>query len=242
MFSFIKKLFGIKTDVTSAKGPSTKEDIVNEVPEKTKSSQKRLEPKALPIGNGKSKGYNPNKKTIFPIDLNAKNMEALDAICLLAGFDHKDNKWTLKGSDFELDRLKLASIEDDLLDKINEHSLLTKVVYIPTDSKKEKLFTFAETYQNKLLYLQEMCKTSKVEIGETIVMKGNPIMELKVQSGLDPLGYSVGDRVALLGMNMQLRYIFDIVGYNRAADGLLGDVVGLHTRAPKVRSMYMIKL
>ena len=237
MFSFIKKLFGTKIDASPAE-----ENEVKELVENTKSKQKRLEPKSLPIGNGSSKKYNPNKKTIFPIDLNAKNMEALDAICLLAGFDHKDNKWTLKDSDFELDRLTLATIEDDLLDKVNEYSLFTKVTYVPTDSKREKLFTFSEAYQNKLLALQEMDSSSKIEIGDTIIMKGSPIMDLKMEGGLDPLEYSVGDRVALLGMNLQLRYIFDIVGHNRTGDGLLGDMVGIHTRAPRVRSMYMVKL
>ncbi len=218
MFGLFKKWFGKNEEaVVEDKG--------------TKTGTTRLSPKPS-TKKKSSKKYNPDQETIFPIDLNIKGMEALDCICLLAGFSFKNNKWIVPGANKEtIPRTDVATVSDDVLDFINEHSQLVRVDY-ESETVGERIHEFGMAYQETILLHENV----EVEIGDLKTHRDKTYITFTSDK---PLIVS-SERLCLLGPNMQIRYILEYVGIQDRV--VTAKILGLHTRAPKSRKMYLVEL
>lgn len=197
--------------------------------------------RGAPLGRPKAQ-YDPTRNTVWPIDLNSKTIEAFDAICLLAGADWDGTKWLI--GDVELDRNRLAAMDPQELQILGQHSLLTMWTRPVPDPRnnRELLHDLTEHYQKTLVDLLDTQHTSQVEIGDVVMIKGISHMRMKVRKGLPTEFYHPSQRLALLGPNLQLRYVLDVTSSNVETNTVTAAVRGLHTRAVRSRDMMVIRI
>lgn len=197
----------------------------------------------------RGKGAEPRRRrrrraSVFAIDLNARDMESMDAVCLLAGLGFKDGQWYSHNGDipYGVQRIDLASLKDDALAFVNEQSRLGPVEITDYINNRDKLHKVTKGYQELLLDRYHQEKPCPVKIVDLILVGNSTILTLQWVSDMLAQPLQWGDRIALLGSNLQLRYIIEVQDNDIEEEILTGRVLGINPRAVKSRYLHLVTL